>query len=215
MTDNEEARESQTARAAFLLVCAARIRNGAAMKIARGRSLLAVTMLAGVACSRGGYEGMSDGALPEDLTTSMTTDMSTSAADGASDGAMGPDLLAPPDLQPGPTAAQCLEGWRKYGGACPAPQISASYVANGCVGTTGWFVDGQNFQLEMHNVGIADYGPQSFGANGDQKHWNVITTTRLCVTVSAAAKSAWVGHTIYVKNPDGKSSNSVVVQDRL
>ena len=115
----------------------------------------------------------------------------------------------------GPTADECLEGWASYDGGCPAPVITDSYVGNGCVGTTGWFVDGANFQLRQHNTGIADYGPQSFGANGNQMNWNVITTTQLCVTVSAGAKDAWVGHTIYVVNPDGKSSNSVVVGDKL
>lgn len=116
---------------------------------------------------------------------------------------------------PAPTPAQCLEGWPSLNGRCAAPAITASYVGNGCVGTTGWFIEGSNFELERHNVGIADYGPQSFGANGDQKHWNVITPNLLCVAVYAGYKSSWVGHTIYVKNPDGKTSNSVVVQDRL
>ncbi len=115
----------------------------------------------------------------------------------------------------GPTADECLEGWAAYDGGCPAPTITDSYVGNGCVGTTGWFVDGANFQVRQHNTGVADDGPQSFGANGNQMMWNVITTTQLCVTVSAGAKDAWVGHTIYVVNPDGKSSNSVIVGDRL
>lgn len=115
----------------------------------------------------------------------------------------------------GPSAALCLEGWADYAGACPAPTISSSYVASGCAGTTGWFVIGSNFQVQQHNTGTADYGPQSFGANGDQKIWNVITTGELCVTISATAKSAWVGHTIYVKNPDGKTSNAVTVTDLL
>ena len=88
-------------------------------------------------------------------------------------------------------------------------------MASGCVGTTGWFVMGSNFQVAQHNSGIADYGPQSIGANGDQRSWNVITTGELCVTISAAAKAAWVAHTIYVKNPDGKTSNSVIVTDLL
>ena len=132
-------------------------------------------------------------------------------AAGETDGAVLPDGA----IAIGPTADDCLEGWAAYDGGCPAPVITDSYVGNGCVGTTGWFVDGANFQLRQHNTGIADYGPQSFGANGDQMNWNVITTTQLCVTVSAGAKAAWVGHTIYVVNPDGKSSNSVVVGDKL
>ena len=119
------------------------------------------------------------------------------------------------DTAIGPSAAACLEGWASYAGTCPAPQITSSYVAAGCSGTTGWFVLGSNFQVEQHNTGIADYGPQSFGANGDQKIWNVITTGQLCVTISAASKAAWVGHTIYVKNPDGKTSNAVTVADLL
>jgi hypothetical protein len=127
------------------------------------------------------------------------------------------DTCVPPPPPPAtaPTPAQCLEGWSTLNGQCAAPTITSSYVANGCVGTTGWFVEGNNFELERHNVGIADDGPQSFGANGNQKHWNVITPTKLCVTVSATFKSVWVGQTIYVKNPDGKASNSVVVEDRL
>jgi hypothetical protein len=120
-----------------------------------------------------------------------------------------------PKVVVAPTPAQCLEGWPTLNGQCAAPVISASYVADGCVGTTGWFVEGANFELRQHNVGIADYGPQSFGANGNQENWNVITSNKLCVTVYAGFKSSWVGHTIYVQNPDGKTSNSVVVQDRL
>lgn len=174
------------------------------------RALFFLVMAPMVACSRGGYEPSPDAGPLPDLAALATADLATSA-----DAAQPPDLTPPADLTPGPTADQCLEGWRMYGGACPAPEITSSYVATGCVGTSGWFIDGKNFQLEQRNTGIADYGPQSFGANGNQKHWNVITTTRLCVTISAGAKSAWVGHTIYVKNPDGKTSNSVVVQDRL
>jgi hypothetical protein len=135
--------------------------------------------------------------------------------DAAADGPFVPVLDAAPDAPVGPTAQQCLMGWASYAGACPAPIITSSYVGNGCVGTTGWFIEGQNFQFEKDKVGFADYGPQSIGANGNQKHWNVITTTLLCVTVSAAAKGAWVGHTIHVVNPDGKASNAVVVQDKL
>jgi len=172
-------------------------------------SLLSLPLLG--ACSRGGYEPSADGATAADLSVlAVDQAMATST-----DAAQAQDLSDPPDLVMGPTAEQCLEGWRMYPGNCPGPQITESHVGNGCAGTTGWFIEGKNFQLEKHNMGIADYGPQSIGANGDQKHWNVITTTRLCVTVSAAAKAAWVGHTIYVINPDGKKSNSVVVKDLL
>ena len=162
-------------------------------------------------CSQGGY-------VPNNAADGGAVDLAVTldAAAGVKDGAAAVDAATAPDLAvPGPTAAQCLEGWRTYGGTCPAPTITESYVGNGCVGTTGWFIEGTNFQLEMHNTGIADYGPQSFGANGNQKNWNVITPTKLCVTVFAGYKSTWVGHTIYVKNPDGKMSNSVVVTDKL
>lgn len=141
-------------------------------------------------------------------------DASTSDASPPSDAGLGDASL--PDAGPtGPTAAECLEGWASKAGACPAPVITASYVASGCVGHTGWFIEGQNFQLERRNVGIADYGPRSIGVNGNQRHWNVITPTLLCVTVSAASKGTWVGATIHVENPDGKTSNSVVVTDKL
>lgn len=177
--------------------------------------LFVLCTLAGCS-SHGGDVRNADGG-PPDLAASGGTDLAA-GRDLATvgDAATVADSALAVDLTPsGPTADQCLEGWRMYGGACPAPTITQSYVGNGCVGTAGWFVEGQNFQLEQHNMGIADYGPQSFGANGNQKHWNIITTTKLCVTVAAAFKDTWVGHTIYVKNPDGKASNSVVVQDKL
>jgi hypothetical protein len=116
----------------------------------------------------------------------------------------------------GPTPDECLDDWAEYDGGCAAPTITDSYVGNGCEGTTGWFVDGTNFQLRQHNVGVADYGPQSFGANGNQMNWNEITPTQLCVTVAASSTdTTWTGHTIYVVNPDGKMSNSVVVTNKL
>lgn len=127
-----------------------------------------------------------------------------------------PDALAPPDsgTPPGPTPDECLEGWRQLPpGACAAPVIERSYVSEGCLGTTGWFVEGANFQHRQHNVGVADYGPQSIGANSNQQHWNVIRPELLCVTVAASSRNAWVGHEIYVINPDGQRSNAVVVQD--
>lgn len=127
-----------------------------------------------------------------------------------------PDASEPPDsgLPPGPTPAACLEGWRQLPpGSCAAPIIDRSYVTDGCVGTTGWFVEGANFQLEQRNVGIADYGPQSIGVNSSQRHWNVIRPDLLCVTISANGRGTWVGAEIYVINPDGQRSNAVTVQD--
>lgn len=173
----------------------------------RSPYLLAL-LLAG--CSRGGLDDSDRGELA-DLAAPPERDLAGDVADLRA----GPDLAAPPDLTALPTAEQCLEGWRNYGGRCPAPTISESYVGRDCVGTTGWFILGSNFQLEQHNTGIADYGPQSFGANGNQKHWNIITPTKLCVTVAAQFADTWVGKTIYVKNPDGKQSNSVVVTNKL
>jgi hypothetical protein len=154
-----------------------------------------------------------DGGADDDAASSTTKDAGHRDS-GAHDAGVH-DASTGFDAAGGPSAAACLDGWADYAGTCPAPTITSSYVGNGCVGTTGWFVLGTNFQLEQHNTGIADYGPQSFGANGDQKSWNVITTTELCVTVAASAASAWVGHTIYVKNPDGKSSNAVTVTSLL
>jgi hypothetical protein len=126
------------------------------------------------------------------------------------------DATPPPDsgVPPGPTPDECLEGWRQLPArACPAPVIERSYVSEGCLGTTGWFVEGANFQHRQHNVGIADYGPQSIGANANQQHWNVIRPELLCVTIAASSRNAWVAHEIYVINPDGQRSNAVVVQD--
>lgn len=120
------------------------------------------------------------------------------------------DAAAPTSRSP----EECLEGWRQLpAGACAAPVIERSYVSEGCLGTTGWFVEGANFQHRQHNVGVADDGPQSIGANGNQQHWNVIRPELLCVTIAASARHAWVGHEIYVINPDGQRSNAVVVQD--
>lgn len=142
------------------------------------------------------------GAAPADATADLD------AAPTLDTGAL--DALAPP----GPTPDECLEGWRQLPtGSCPAPIIERSYVSEGCVGTTGWFVEGANFQLRQRNVGVADDGPQSIGANGNQGHWNVIRPDLLCVTVSAGSRDSWVGHEIYVINPDGQRSNAVVVQD--
>jgi hypothetical protein len=95
------------------------------------------------------------------------------------------DLTLPPDLA-GPTAAECFERWRMYGGTCPAPVITQAWAATtGCSAGNhpGLFIEGMNFRLEMRNMGIADYGPQA-QEGFDQRHWNELTTTRLCVTMN-------------------------------
>lgn len=162
------------------------------------------------ACSQGGWEpGHPDGG----------ADLAPAGADlSAGLDLQGmPDLASPADLAV-PSAAQCLEDWRLHGGRCPGPVIYASYIANGCRNTTGWFIEGLNFQVEQRNGGggIADYGPQAFGAaDGNQKHWNDLTVSRLCVTIPYSARNNWLYHSIYVVNPDGKMSNAVVVESRL
>lgn len=115
----------------------------------------------------------------------------------------------------GPTAAMCYEGWRMYGGSCPAPIITSAWAATtGCVGANpGLFIEGMNFQLEKRNTGIADYGPQA-QEGFDQKHWNELTTTRLCVTMSSSYALSFPGKRLSVKNPDGKVSNSVTIDRR-
>ena len=124
------------------------------------------------------------------------------------------DLTLPPDLA-GPTAAECFERWRMYGGTCPAPVITQAWAATtGCSGSNpGLFIEGMNFQLEMHNMGIADYGPQCLEGH-DQKHWNELTTTRLCVTMNATYALSFPGKRLSVRNPDGKVSNSVTIMRR-
>lgn len=170
------------------------------------------------ACAAHG-EGFDDSEKDSGATWQPTWPSGKVEAGHAGDGATLEDAaIVLPDgaiLPTGPTPDECLDDWATYDGGCAAPTITDSYVGSGCEGTTGWFIDGTNFQLRQHNSGIADYGPQSFGANGNQMNWNEITPTQLCVTVSAAASSAWVGHTIYVVNPDGKTSNSVVVSSKL
>lgn len=114
-----------------------------------------------------------------------------------------------------PSPLECLDGWRHL--SCPAPVIYRSYIGDDCMGTSGWFIVGENFQHEgPSGPSTADYGPRSFGANGNQKHWNVITPRQLCVTVGAGpGDTTWTGHTIYVENPDGQQSNSVVVENLI
>jgi hypothetical protein len=146
-----------------------------------------------------------------DLSLSRTGDALFTAPDLAAR-----DLAPPADLLPGPSAADCFERWRMYGGSCPGPVITQAWAAvTGCSAGNqpGLFVEGMNFQLEMRNMGIADYGPQ--GREGwDQRHWNELTTTRLCITMNSAYALSFPGKPLSLKNPDGKISNSVIIQRR-
>lgn len=166
------------------------------------------------ACSRGGAPDRmepADAALVDMALATTGGDASFIPADLAER-----DLLPPADLSTGPTAADCFERWRMYGGSCPGPVITQAWAAaTGCSAGNhpGLFVEGMNFQLEMRNMGIADYGPQ--GLEGwDQKHWNELTPTRLCVTMNVTYALSFPGKRLSLKNPDGKISNSVIIQRR-
>lgn len=166
------------------------------------------------ACSRGGAPDRME------YTDAAVIDQSRSMT-GGDDMVTPPDLtvrdLAPPaDLLTGPTAAECFERWRMYGGSCPGPVITQAWAsATGCSSGNhpGLFIEGMNFQLEMRNMGIADYGPQARESH-DQKHWNELTTTRLCVTMNLTYAMSFPGKPLSVRNPDGKISNSVIIQRR-
>lgn len=166
------------------------------------------------ACSRGGAPDRMeppDAALV-DLSRAMTgEDALFMPADLAER-----DLTPPADLTAGPTAADCFERWRMYGGSCPGPVITQAWAsATGCSAGNhpGLFVEGMNFQLEMRNMGIADYGPQG-RESWDQKHWNELTTTRLCITMNVTYALSFPGKPLSLRNPDGKISNSVIIQRR-
>ncbi|MFO0578838.1 MAG: hypothetical protein U1A78_32955 [Polyangia bacterium] len=176
--------------------------------------------LQGVGCSRGGAPDPDP-----DLATPLLLDLARGSDDAGAPADLAvrdlsmpdlllPDLTLPPDLA-GPTAAECFERWRMYGGTCPAPVITQAWAATtGCSGgNPGLFIEGMNFQLEMRNMGIADYGPQCLEGH-DQKHWNELTTTRLCVTMNATYALSFPGKRLSVRNPDGKVSNSVTIMRR-
>ncbi len=181
------------------------------------KRLLGLGLLIGCARNPVAQETEALSETEETADTTDTAETSDTSAPPDTDLPADTDLPVDTDLpeDTGPSAEDCFTDWADFAGTCSAPVISSSWVGNGCVGTTGWFIEGDNFQFRQDNDGIADYGPQSMGANGNQMHWNVITPTLLCVTVFAGFKDTWVDHEIYVVNPDGKASNSVVVQDYL
>lgn len=178
----------------------------------------------GGGCSRGGApdpSDLSDGTNRDpDLATPLLLDLARGSDDAGAPVDLAVrdlavlDLTLPPDLA-GPTAAECFERWRMYGGTCPAPVITQAWASTtGCSGSNpGLFIEGMNFQLEMRNMGIADYGPQCLEGH-DQKHWNELTTTRLCVTMNATYALSFPGKRLSVRNPDGKVSNSVTITRR-
>lgn len=80
---------------------------------------------------------------------------------------------------------------------------------------TGCFIEGQNFQFLRDNTGIADYGPKTLGPKGNHQHWNLLTPTKLCVTIGQAFIAGYVGKEVALLNPDGKTSNCVTIENHL
>jgi hypothetical protein len=142
------------------------------------------------------------------------------SSDGASlDGASAQlrDLgSANADLAPAPTAAQCFMGWPNLGGGCPAPIITKAGKTSDCDGTLGWEVIGANFQFGQDNSAqhLADTGTELWEDDPSMMRqltdrWNVLTTTRLCITSSQTGPGA---NKVFVINLDGKRSNTVPYQ---
>jgi Cys-rich repeat protein len=135
--------------------------------------------------------------------------------DGGSDGAT-PDLasasdLASPDLTAVPSSAACFMGWQGLAGACPAPQISSAYYANsGCANTAGMFFVGSYFEYNGPDSNGGDDGPTTEGTINyvNVSRWNMLTDTMMCVTICPSCGQAG---DVYLRNPDGKTSNTVTI----
>ncbi len=140
------------------------------------------------------------------------SDAST-GSDAAGDGNLLRDLGANADLALRPTSAQCFMGWPSLGGACAAPIITSAGKTSDCDGTLGWEIVGGNFEFARDNSAqhLADTGPELWGDDPGvmgklSDSWNVLTTTRLCITSSQTGPPA--SH-VFVVNPDGQRSNTV------
>ncbi len=149
-----------------------------------------------------------------DMAVGGDPDLAASAADLAMPS---PDLSPPPDLAPPiPSEAECFTEWKARGN-CPAPQITESYLGNNCAGTTGVFVVGRYFQSGNKfwtTNGFMPYGPYSLDTKLSRDTWNYLTPRVMCITTNNDA-TYWTGFAIQVRNPDGKTSNSVTVTNKL
>jgi hypothetical protein len=115
-----------------------------------------------------------------------------------------------------PSDADCFTDWKARGN-CPAPQITESYLGNNCMGTTGVFVVGRYFQSGNQfwtTNGFMPYGPYALTTKLNRDTWNYLTPRLMCITTSADA-TYWTGFAMQVKNPDGQTSNSVTVGNKL
>lgn len=163
-------------------------------------------------CSRGGVDGGD-----RDLASPPVDPEDLAGADllGA-DLAPGPDLRAA-DLAPGaPSELDCYYGWKALG-TCPAPEISESFLASGCAGTTGVFVVGRYFQhgnqYESTN-GWMPHGPYAVTPKLSRDTWNWMTPRAVCITTNADA-TYWTNFEMQLRNPDGQLSNKVIVKNRI
>jgi hypothetical protein len=95
--------------------------------------------------------------------------------------------------------------------------ITAAFLSDDCDATTGVFVVGHGFEsANLYSFTGLPRGPAPFSnpAHLTGDGWNVLTETYMCTTTSADP-SYWSGFTLYVKNPDGQTSNTVTVQNLL
>jgi hypothetical protein len=176
------------------------------------RPWLGVVLLLG--CSRGGVDGDPDG---KDLApVGEVEDLAGADLLGADLSGAPSDLAGAADLRAGaPSELDCYYDWRTRMG-CPPPELTDSYLAQGCVGTTGVFVVGRYFQhgnqYESMN-GWMPHGPYA-SPKLNRNTWNWLTPRLACLTTSNDA-TYWTGFEIQLKNPDGQLSNKVTVQNRI
>lgn len=111
----------------------------------------------------------------------------------------------------------CFDEWKTLG-HCPAPVVTAAYLTDDCEGTTsGVFVVGSGFESSntyAEGVGVRPNGPSFVGGGATRTAWNVLTPTYACVTTSADP-GTWANFPLTLTNPDGRTSNTVTVQNLL
>ncbi|HNO67092.1 MAG TPA: hypothetical protein PKI49_01180 [Pseudomonadota bacterium] len=179
------------------------------------RELLLCAVASLLGCSSGGATSTNPDPSPDLALAPGNDDMAVSP--GGADMAQVNDMLPPPDLTPPmPSEADCFTDWKKLGN-CPAPQITESYLGNNCAGTTGVFVVGRYFQSGNKfwtTNGFMPYGPYALASKLGRDTWNYLTPRIMCITTSNDA-TYWTGFAMQVKNPDGVTSNSVTVTNKV
>lgn len=123
------------------------------------------------------------------------------------------ETLSSTSTSTSPSEVQCFYEARALR-SCPAPQITAAYLGT-CGETQGLVIVGHFFQsVDRNNYpysGSATTGPTLSTRDTIRDTWNELTAQRMCAT---SGTYPGVGTAIEVRNPDGKLSNSVVVEDR-